>query len=262
MISVALPWRVPSEPPVPWARATSQFLTCTAGCASPRSCRTASTTLVRPPRFAGWLLQSPPPSVLKGSLPVARDEVAVGHELAALALGAEAEVLQRDQHGDGEAVVDGRVLDVRGLDAGLGEGRRPRPDGARIREVDAPAHLVLDRLARARAAARAAASRRRATSGLTTTMAPPPSVITQQSRRCSGSEIIGELTTSSTVTTSRSRAWGLCCAWCEAATLIQASCSLVVPYSCMCRIAAMAYWLTDRRARTGTRTARPGCVAP
>ena len=75
-------------------------------------------------------------------------------------------------------------------------------------------------------------------------MAPPPSVMTQQSRRWSGSEIIGELTTSATVTTSRSRASGLCCAWCEAATLIQASCSLVVPYWCMCRIAAMAYWLT------------------
>ena len=38
-------------------------------CASPRSCRTASMTLVMPPRFAGWLLHSPPPSVLNGSLP-------------------------------------------------------------------------------------------------------------------------------------------------------------------------------------------------
>ena len=72
-------------------------------------------------------------------------------------------------------------------------------------------------------------------------IAPPPSLMTQQSSRCSGSAIIGELTTSSTVTTSRSIACGLCCAWCEAATLIQASCSLVVPYSCMWRIAAIAY---------------------
>ena len=71
--------------------------------------------------------------------------------------------------------------------------------------------------------------------------APPPSLITQQSSRCSGSAIIGELTTSSTVTTSRSIACGLCCAWCEAATLTQASCSLVVPNSCMCRIAHIAY---------------------
>src|SRR5271166_5763690 len=70
MITVAAPCRVPSEPPVPWAIARSQFLTCTAGCASPRSWRTASTTFVRPPRLAGWLLHSPPPSVLNGNLPV------------------------------------------------------------------------------------------------------------------------------------------------------------------------------------------------
>jgi crotonobetainyl-CoA:carnitine CoA-transferase CaiB-like acyl-CoA transferase len=35
------------------------------------------------------------------------------------------------------------------------------------------------------------------------------------------------------VTTSRSIACGLCCAWCEAATLIQANCSEVVPNSYM-----------------------------
>src|SRR5215813_3352483 len=70
MMTVAEPCRVPSEPPVPCANARSQFLTCTAGCASPRNCRTASTTLVNPPRFAGWLLQRPPPSVLNGNLPV------------------------------------------------------------------------------------------------------------------------------------------------------------------------------------------------
>src|SRR5580692_956060 len=61
--------RVPSDPPVPCAIARSQFFTCTAGCASPRNCRTASMILVMPPRLAGWLLHSPPPSVLKGSLP-------------------------------------------------------------------------------------------------------------------------------------------------------------------------------------------------
>ncbi len=66
-------------------------------------------------------------------------------------------------------------------------------------------------------------------------------LITQQSSRCNGSAIIGEFTTSSTVTTSRSIACGLCWAWCEAATLIQASCSLVVPYWCMWRIAHIAY---------------------
>jgi len=46
--------------------------------------------------------------------------------------------------------------------------------------------------------------RLRAIASEVTTSAPPPSVTTQQSRRCSGSEIIGEFSTSSTVTTSRS----------------------------------------------------------
>ena len=83
-----------------------------------------------------------------------------------------------------------------------------------------------------------------AISGFVTISAPPPSLITQQSSRCSGVETIGDFTTSSTVTTSRSIACGLCCAWCDAATLIQASCSPVVPYSCMCRAAHMAYMFT------------------
>src|SRR5262249_9916452 len=45
-ITVALPCRLPSSPPVPCASARSQLFTCTFGCASPRSCRTASITLV------------------------------------------------------------------------------------------------------------------------------------------------------------------------------------------------------------------------
>jgi outer membrane receptor protein involved in Fe transport len=56
-------------PPVPWASTRSAFFTCTAGWASPRAWRTASITLVMPPRLAGWLLHNPPPSVLNGSLP-------------------------------------------------------------------------------------------------------------------------------------------------------------------------------------------------
>ena len=39
-------------------------------------------------------------------------------------------------------------------------------------------------------------------------------------------------------------ACGLCCAWCDAATLTQASWALVVPNWCMWRMAAMAYMLT------------------
>src|SRR6185436_13136744 len=37
---VAHPWREARWPPVPLASASAQFFTCTAGCASPRSCRT------------------------------------------------------------------------------------------------------------------------------------------------------------------------------------------------------------------------------
>src|SRR5690606_3117834 len=57
---VALPWREPNSPPVPWASARPQFGTCTAAWASPRNWRTASITLVMPPRLAGWLLHNPP----------------------------------------------------------------------------------------------------------------------------------------------------------------------------------------------------------
>src|ERR1700760_4817387 len=80
-----------------------------------------------------------------------------------------------------------------------------------------------------------------ATSGDTTTRAPPPSLITQQSSRCSGSLIIGDASTSSTVTGLGSIARGLCAAGGAAATLMAASWALVVPYSYMCRRAASAY---------------------
>src|SRR5271165_3007268 len=51
-----------------------------------------------------------------------------------------------------------------------------------------------------------------ATSRLVTINAPPPSVTTQQSKRCKGVAMIGELTTSSTVTTDLSSAFELYCA--------------------------------------------------
>src|SRR5260370_13970721 len=48
-MEVEAAWRTPRSPPVPWATARSQFGTCTFGCASPRSWRTASMILVMPP---------------------------------------------------------------------------------------------------------------------------------------------------------------------------------------------------------------------
>src|SRR5215510_12088867 len=59
----------------------------------------------------GWVIVAEPAAVgVERQLAGPRDEVAVRHELAALPLGAEAEVLQRDEHGDREAVVDRHVL--------------------------------------------------------------------------------------------------------------------------------------------------------
>jgi hypothetical protein len=72
------------------------------------------------------------------------------------------------------------------------------------------------------------------------TQAAPPSEITQQSRTWSGSATSRDESTSSTVIGSRCWAWGLCAAWARIVTAISASCSEVVPYSCMCRCAASA----------------------
>ncbi len=72
---------------------------------------------------------------------------------------------------------------------------------------------------------------------------------------------MGEPTTSATVTTSRSIACGLCWACWEAATLIHASCSLVVLNSCMWRIAAIAYWFTTV-GENGASNATSGAAAP
>ena len=62
---------------------------------------------------------------VEGQLADAGDQVAVGDEIAALALLAEAEVLDLHQHGDGEAVVDRGVFDVGRLDARLAKAGGP-----------------------------------------------------------------------------------------------------------------------------------------
>src|SRR6185503_12097903 len=80
----------------------------------------------------------------------ARNQIAVGDELAALALLAEAEVFELHQHGDGEAVIDRRVLDILWRDAGLFERARAGPDAGRISEIEIlAAARALHRLAMA-----------------------------------------------------------------------------------------------------------------
>ena len=76
-----------------------------------------------------------------------RDQVAIGNESAALARCAKAQVFQLDQHGNGEAVVDRRVLDVGRGHAGFGKSLGARPARARGGEVEIAASLMLDGLA-------------------------------------------------------------------------------------------------------------------
>src|ERR1035437_4608692 len=64
-------------------------------------------------------------------------------------LCAKPEVLQLDQDRNRKTVVNRRVLDVRGRDLRFGIRLGARGAPARIRQVEAPAALVLDRLSRA-----------------------------------------------------------------------------------------------------------------
>src|ERR1043166_4628826 len=76
-----------------------------------------------------------------------RDQIAVADKAAALALLAEAEILELHQYRDRKAVIDRGVFDVARLDAGFGEGEgaRPRPTGQA--QVQLAAHLMLWRFA-------------------------------------------------------------------------------------------------------------------
>ena len=85
----------------------------------------------------------------------------------------------------------------------------------------------------------------RARSSVVRMMQQPPSEITQQSSLCSGSATSREPSTSSTVIGSRYIAVGLRPACSRVCTAIDASCSGVVPYWCMCRCAAIAYAPTN-----------------
>src|SRR5258706_15692587 len=66
----------------------------------------------------------------------AGNQIAVGDELAALALLAEAEVFDLHQYRDGEAVIDRGIFDVLWRDAGLLERPRAGPDPGGISEIE------------------------------------------------------------------------------------------------------------------------------
>src|SRR5207237_10933692 len=72
-------------------------------------------------------------------------QTSIRDELATLALLAEAEILNRLDDGNGERVVDRRVINVTGRNAGLSERARSRPARPGIRQVDPPIVEVLGR---------------------------------------------------------------------------------------------------------------------
>ena len=80
----------------------------------------------------------------------------------------------------------------------------------------------------------------RARCGVVMTIAPPPSVTRQQSRTVNGSLILRAFSTPSMVSGFFSQAAGFSSAQSRAATATSASCSRVVPNSCMWRDAAIA----------------------
>src|ERR1700712_500557 len=83
----------------------------------------------------GMVAAQPAAVGVKRQLADTRDQVAIGNELAALALLAETDILELHQHRDGEAVIDRSVLDVLWRDAGFLERARAGPDAGRICKV-------------------------------------------------------------------------------------------------------------------------------
>src|SRR5262245_11008111 len=84
----------------------------------------------------GMIAAEPAAVGVERQLADAGDQIAVGDELAALALFAEAEILELHHDSDGEAVVDRGVFDVLWRHARLLEGARAGPDAGGVSEVD------------------------------------------------------------------------------------------------------------------------------
>ena len=126
-------------------------------------------------------------------------------------------------------------------DAGARERQRSRLVRRDVEQVAAADAVMLHRLGAAEDDHRRLRAGRAPRSSEVSTTAPPPSEMMQQSSRCSGDEITRDASTSSTVIGSRYLACGFMAACRRMVTAISASCSLVVPYSCMCRCATSAY---------------------
>ena len=106
-MTVAEPMRVLSEPPVPWARARLTVLHLDGRVRLTPHLADRFEHLGHAAPVAGVVVAQPAAVGVERQLPAGLQRP-VGHEPATFALGAEPQVLERDQHGDGEAVVDRR----------------------------------------------------------------------------------------------------------------------------------------------------------
>src|ERR1700748_3162313 len=84
----------------------------------------------------GMVAAEAAPIGIERQLADAGNQIAVGNELSALALLAEADILELHQHRDGEAVVDRSVFDILRRDAGFLERARAGPDTGRISQIE------------------------------------------------------------------------------------------------------------------------------
>ena len=149
-MQVEAAWRTPSRPPVPWAmrEIAVRHLHLRMRLAAQLPHRLDD--LGHAAAVDGVIAAEPAAVGVERQFSDAGNQIAVGDELAALALLAEAEVLQLHQHRDGKTVVDRGVFDVLRRDAGLLEGARAGPDAGGVSEIEIlAAARALHRLAMA-----------------------------------------------------------------------------------------------------------------
>src|SRR5499427_4060165 len=96
----------------------------------------------------GWMIVAQAAAVgVERQRAYAGDKIAVCDEFSAGPFGAEAEVLELHDHGDGEAIVDRGVFDIGRRHARFGKGDRAGAPCARRGEIEGAAGQVLHRFA-------------------------------------------------------------------------------------------------------------------
>ena len=149
-MQVEAAWRTPRSPPVPCAIARSQVRHLHFWMRFAAQLPDRLEDFCHAPAVDGVVRTKSAAVGIERQLADAGNQIAVGYELAALALLAEADVLELHQHGDGEAVIDRGVFDVLRRDAGFLERARAGPDAGGVSEVEIlAAARALHRLAMA-----------------------------------------------------------------------------------------------------------------